>query len=78
MANNTNGSITDETAVWPDSNHMAVNLQAFVQLKEKRNATTNWPVNVPFFRRTDASGNIISIKGNPGYRWGKNSNAGGA
>jgi cell surface protein SprA len=60
---NTN-SASDQLTVWPDSNSMTITLQNFITLKEKRNATTGYPLDVPF-QSVDASGNLITIKGNP-------------
>ena len=59
-----NNSPSDQLAVWPLANTMNINIQDFVTLKEKRNATLGYPLDAPFTSH-DAAGNLISIKGNP-------------
>lgn len=61
---NTN-SLSDQLIVWPDSNNMSVNLQDFVKLKEKRNATAGFPHTVPFQVMDHPGGHIMTIVGNP-------------
>ena len=55
--------LSDQYAVWPDSNNMNVTLQNFVLLKEKRNATSGYPLNVPFSQKDGSR--IMTIVGNP-------------
>ena len=59
-----NASTSDQYLVWPANNSMTINLQDFVTLKEKRNATNGFPLDAPF-TSLDAVGNLITIKGNP-------------
>ncbi|HWB65194.1 MAG TPA: cell surface protein SprA, partial [Chitinophagales bacterium] len=59
-----NDNTGDRQIVWPDSNSMEITLQDFISLKEKRNATTGFPINIPY-TTTDALGHLITIKGNP-------------
>ena len=59
-----NASPSDQLSVWPAANSMDINIQDFVTLKEKRNATQGFPLEAPFTSH-DAAGNLITIKGNP-------------
>lgn len=59
-----NNSTSDRDIVWPEANNVEINLQDFVKLKEKRNATAGYPRTAPF-TQTDSKGRLITIVGNP-------------